>query len=214
MPEAAGLGYAMPRPSPDDILPTYERVGPTWAAERSQALFEAAWLRRFLEAAPGPRVLDLGCGSGRPIAAWLTGNGAEVTGVDGAASMCRLFAETLPARPVYHGDMRTLEIEAQFDAILAWNSFFHLPPEDQRGMFRVFARHAAPGAALMFTSGPEAGIRYGSVAGAPVYHASLDPQDVRAEMAAQGFRVLAFAPEDPECAGHTVWLARFDPIAA
>ncbi|SNS70672.1 class I SAM-dependent methyltransferase [Tropicimonas sediminicola] len=204
----------MPRPSPDDILPTYDRVGPDWAAERSQALFEAGWLRRFLDVAPGPRVLDLGCGSGRPIALWLATHGAEVTGVDGAAAMCRLFARALPDRPVHHCDMRTLALGEHFDAILAWNSFFHLPPEDQRGMFRTFAAHAVPGAALMFTSGPEAGVRYGAVAGAPVYHASLDPREFRAEMAAQGYEVLAYAPEDPDCAGHTIWLARYAPTAA
>ena len=32
-------------------------------------------------------------------------------------------------------------IRGRFDGILAWDSFFHLRPDDQRGMFRVFADH-------------------------------------------------------------------------
>src|SRR3712207_7171924 len=49
-------------------------------------------------------------------------------------------------------DMRTLRLGARFAGILAWDSFFHLRPDDQRAMFRTFRDHAAPGAALLFRS--------------------------------------------------------------
>lgn len=198
----------MPETGPEDILGTYQRVGPQWAAGRSRSLFERAWLERFLRAASGPRVLDLGCGSGQPIAAWLFEQGCEVTGVDGAASMCALFAENLPDAAIHQADMRYLSLDRRFDAILAWNSFFHLSGADQRAMFAVFEAHAAPGASLMFTSGPHAGEAIGLVAGAPVYHASLAAEDYRSLLARHGFDVLKHIAEDPDCAGHTVWLAR------
>lgn len=37
-------------------------------------------------------------------------------------------------------------------------------------MFPVFAAHAAPGAVLMFTSGPTAGEAIGEWEGEPLYH--------------------------------------------
>ena len=40
-------------------------------------------------------------------------------------------------------------------------------------MFGVFARHAAPGARLMFTSGPSEGESIGSYHGEPLYHAPV-----------------------------------------
>ncbi len=200
---------------PEDILPTYERVGPAWAAERSRTLFERPWLERMLAAAPGPRVLDLGCGTGTPIATWLDAQGAEVTGVDGAASMIAGFRTSLPHRPSHQADMRHLSLGRRFDAILGWNSFFHLCPADQRRMFAVFAAHAAPRAIVMLTTGPSASERIGRVVDAPVYHASLAPDDYRRLFATHGFSELAFAPEDPECRGHTIWMARYDgPTAA
>ncbi|WP_093164274.1 SAM-dependent methyltransferase [Aliiruegeria lutimaris] len=197
------------RPSAEEILATYAAVGPQWAAERSQALFERGWLQRFVEVAPGREVLDIGCGAGQPIATWLEGAGMRVTGVDGAAAQCALFARNLPARPVHHCDMRAMALGHRFDGLIAWDSFFHLTPDAQRGMFPVFANHARPGAALLFTSGPSASIAYGSVAGEPVYHASLAPEEYRALLNAAGFAVLDFVPEDPDCDKHTVWLARF-----
>ena len=196
---------------PEDILPTYDAVGPHWArVERDTSLFERAHLERMLDAAPGRGVLDLGCGSGRPVAHWLAGTGARVTGVDGAASMIALFRRSVPDARAVHADMRGLALGERFDAILAFDSFFHLCPDDQRAMFATFAAHAAPGAALMFTAGPAASVRVGQVAGRRVYHASLDPEEYRHLMRAAGFRPVSYHPEDPACRGRTVWHAVFD----
>ncbi|EXI77463.1 MAG: hypothetical protein AW10_03817 [Candidatus Accumulibacter appositus] len=55
-----------------------------------------------------------------------------------------------------------------FLALVAWDSFFHLSHDDQRRMFPSFARHAAPGALLLFTSGPAHGESIGSSRGEPL----------------------------------------------
>jgi hypothetical protein len=60
----------------------------------------------------------------------------------------------------------------------------------------------------MFTSGPDAGTAMGEFGGDPLHHASLSPDAYRRLLAAEGFDVLDFAPEDPDCGGHSVWLAR------
>jgi hypothetical protein len=104
--------------------------------------------------------------------------------------------------------MRTLDLREQFDAILAWNSFFHLNLRDQRRVLSVFKRHAAPRAALMFTSGDARGERIGSYHGEPLFHASFSAREYRALLKSKGFRVTDHVANDPECGGHTVWLAR------
>lgn len=194
---------------PEDILPTYNSVATTWNAQRNQSLFERKWLDRMLNFAPGKTVLDLGCGSGRPISSYLVDRRADLTGLDGAAEMIALFQKNVPSARAILADMRGLDLGETFDAILAWNSFFHLSPDDQRGMFATFARHANPGAALMFTSGHEKGERIGHVADQTVYHASLAPAEYEALLNVNGFEVKHFRPEDPECASHTIWLAQF-----
>lgn len=193
---------------PEDILPTYEAKADAWSRLRSERLFERGWLDLALAGAPGRRVLDLGCGTGKPVAAHLVAEGAKVTGVDGAAAMIRHFRRNLPEARAVVADMRRLALGEAFDMIVAWDSFFHLAPDDQRGMFPVFAAHAAAGATLLFTSGWEEGEAIGAVDGAPVYHASLAPAEYCALLAAAGFEPLRFVREDPDCGGHTVWLAR------
>ena len=75
-------------------------------------------------------------------------------------------------------------------------------------MFPIFRKHAAPEAALMFTSGPSHGEAIGSFQGEALYHASLAPEEYERLLAANGFDVVDHVAEDQSCGGHTVWLAR------
>jgi hypothetical protein len=61
---------------------------------------------------------------------------------------------------------------------------------------------------LLFTSGPAHGEAIGSFGGEALYHASLDEAEYRALLDANGFDVVDHRIEDPECGGHTVWLAQ------
>lgn len=104
--------------------------------------------------------------------------------------------------------MRTLALGRCFGGLLAWDSFFHLCHADQRPMFPIFRAHAAPRAALMFTSGSAHGVAIGSYRGEPLFHASLDAAEYRALLEANGFDVVAHMVDDPACGRHTIWLAQ------
>lgn len=193
----------------DAIVGLYRRHGPAWARDRGTALMEGAWLGRFAAVLPTrANILDIGCGSGMPIAGHLLALGHEVTGIDTSAPLLAICRQRFPDQAWLARDMRGMALGARFDGLLAWDSFFHLDHDDQRAMFPVFAAHAAPGAALMFTSGPAHGIAIGTLGGEPLFHASLDPGEYRALLAANGFSVLRHVAADPACGGHTVWLAR------
>jgi SAM-dependent methyltransferase len=193
----------------DRIIDLYQRHTQAWDEARSRNLFERAWLDRFAALLPpGGPVLDIGCGSGEPIAHHLIENGYALTGVDAAPAMIGLCRSRFPSGTWLVADMRKLALGRRFDGLLAWDSFFHLRPEDQRAMFPIFAAHAAPKAALMFTSGPSFGEAIGTFEGEPLYHGSLDPAEYRALLDAQKFEVVAHVAEDASCGGHTIWLAR------
>ena len=192
------------------VIGLYRRHGLAWAHDRrAEPFFEGGWLDRFMALLPdNPAVLDLGCGFGKPIAAYLVAHGCTVTGVDTAPDLLGLARADFPDHDWQCTDMRALSLDRVFNGILAWDSFFHLAPEDQRRMFAVFRPHAAPAAALMFTSGPAAGEAVGAYGGEPLYHASLDPAEYRALLGANGFIVQAHAAQDAACGGRTVWLAQ------
>ena len=193
----------------DNIVDLYQRHALTWANDRGKSLFEVPWLDRFLGLLPRSAVIvDIGCGSGEPLARYFIGKGYDVTGVDSSPALIDLFKSHFPDARWNVADMRTLSLKQSYDGILAWDSFFHLCPEDQRRMFPIFRQHAAPNAALMFTSGPSYGEAIGTYRGEPLYHASLDQAEYRSLLKDNGFKVVDHVVEDPKCGGHTIWLAQ------
>jgi SAM-dependent methyltransferase len=192
------------------IISLYQRKASDWIDGRARTkLMEKPWLDRFRALLPpAAPILDIGCGSAVPMAAYLIEAGHPVVGVDSSPAMIDASRERFAAQEWIVADMRTLALRRKFSGLLAWDSFFHLCPDDQRAMFPVFAAHAAPGAGLMFTSGPRHGEAIGDFGGEPLYHASLDAAEYRSLLDRNGFRVVSHVVEDPDCGGHTIWLAQ------
>lgn len=150
----------------------------------------------------------MGCGFGLPIAGVLIQHHFRVTGIDSALAMLELAQARFPQHSWQQADMRSLNLVQQFDGILAWDSFFHLTHQDQREMFGIFQQHAKTGTVLMFSSGPEHGEAIGEFGGGLLYHASLAPAEYEQLLYQHGFQLVELRIDDPECAGHTVWLAQ------
>jgi SAM-dependent methyltransferase len=193
----------------DRVGAIYEAVAAEYDHARNRVLVERPYLERVLASlAPASEVLDLGCGAGEPIAGFFAAAGHRVTGVDIAEAMVALCRARFPDGDWIRQDMRALNLKKSFAAIIAWDSFFHLPPADQRAMFPVLARHAAPGALLLFTSGTEEGIAMGQMFGHELFHASLATAEYERLLNEHGFAVSLHRTSDPECGDHTVWLAQ------
>jgi SAM-dependent methyltransferase len=196
------------------IIELYERHAGNWDADRNRYIEpwnDKPWHDRFAAALTegDTTVLDLGCGSGSPVGVFLTERGFCLTGVDSSPTLISLCRERLPNHEWLVEDMRRLELRRKFDGILAWDSFFHLTPDDQRRMFDVFARHAAPSAVLMFNSGPVFGESIGAYRGDPLYHASLNSDEYTALLNSIGFEIVDHVTEDWQTGGgRTVWLTR------
>ncbi|SFK45465.1 class I SAM-dependent DNA methyltransferase [Methylocapsa palsarum] len=203
------ISAAHGQPDSQKIIGLYDRHARAFDRERNRSLFERPWLDRFLRLLPaGGSILDLGCGVGEPIGRYFIESGREVVGVDSSPAMIAVCKNRFPRGTFVEADMRTLSYPRSFSGIIASDSFFHLTPADQRKMFGVFRQHADKGAALIFTSGPAYGVSMGEYHGEPLYHASLDVAEYHALLDQNGFQVVSFALEDPDCGGHTIWLAK------
>ena len=138
----------------DRIIGHYEHHARDWDADRNRYVgpwIDKLWHDRFVAELPsGATVLDLGSGSGSPVARYKTEHGLQVTGVDSSPTLISLCRQRLPTHEWLVSDMRSLQLSRRFDGVLVWDRFFHLTHDDQRRMFNVFARHAAPSAVLMF----------------------------------------------------------------
>ena len=89
--------------------------------------------------APGARILDLGCGTGR-IANPLAAEGYAVVAVDNSESM---LARVVGAEIVL-ADVQTLNLGRQFDVVLALSHLINDPDRSRRSnLLRVCRKHLA-----------------------------------------------------------------------
>jgi len=196
-----------------EVAAQYEEIADWFDANRNKSLFEKPYLDRIVAGAPGKNLLDLGCGTGEPMAAFFIAQGFQVTGMDIAPRMVEMAQSRFPAHKFSVGDMRHADFGGKhdvikYDVILAWDSFFHLTGDDQRAMFPKFGRHATPKAMLLFNTGPGEGTAYGVMEGHDIHHASLSAAEYKTLLENAGFQVIVHTVEDPACGGRTVWLAQ------
>ncbi|MCS6626312.1 class I SAM-dependent methyltransferase [Roseibacterium beibuensis] len=194
------------------IIGLYSRHADDWARMRDGPLnaHERAHLERFAAALPEKaEVLDLGCGSGRPIAEGLIGQGFRLTGVDASPGLIARCRAAFPEHEWRVADMRGLDLDRPFDGVLAWFSSFHLTAEAQAAMAAVYARHLRPRGVLMFIGGPRRGVAMGTWMDQPLYHASLEPSEYRAGLERAGLIDIEEAALKPgEDDSVRVWTAR------
>jgi ubiquinone/menaquinone biosynthesis C-methylase UbiE len=108
--------------SPDQTIELYERYAREWDSDRNGVPWnDELWHNRFVRLLKeGSNVLDLGCGSGIPVAQNLVQHKLHVTGVDTSPTMISLCRERLPDQEWIVGDMRKVSFAKTFDGILGW----------------------------------------------------------------------------------------------
>jgi SAM-dependent methyltransferase len=110
------------------IISLYQRHAVEWDKERGSSLLEKAWLDRLLTLLPlRASILDIGCGSGEPIARYFIEKGCRVTGIDSSSALIDMCENRFPDQVWFVADMRTLSMDRPFDGILAWDSLFQCP---------------------------------------------------------------------------------------
>jgi ubiquinone/menaquinone biosynthesis C-methylase UbiE len=99
----------------------------------------------------GARVLDVGCGAGEPVARELA-HRFSVTGVDISGTMVALARANVPQATFIRGDIMSVDFaDSYLDAVVAFYSLFHLPPDEHKELFRRIHRWLKPGGFLLAT---------------------------------------------------------------
>lgn len=183
-------------PAISDVRPrklnrdSYNAIAKHWDAARS-GLFphEPSFLQRLTaDLCPPARILDLGCGTGRPIAEFLLQQGFSVTGVDQAENLLALAKERLPEGRWLLTQMERFEPDEDYDGAVIWDSLFHIPREQHEPILRKVVRSLRPRARLMLTVGGSAHPPFtDSMYGESFFYDSHAPEAVVSLLKSMGF---------------------------
>lgn len=136
----------------------YDAASARYDQEYNGATKYQAWLSELREAIPaGGTVLDLGCGSGLPVALNLTEAGFDVTGVDISDVQISRARELVPRAKFIRADVTTVDFSPQsFDAVVSFYALIHIPVKEQLPLLASIATWLRPGALFVATTGHQA----------------------------------------------------------
>lgn len=110
-----------------------------------------SWAREHLAAKA--RIIDIGCGSGVPVAQALASEGYEVFGIDVSPSLAEAFERNLPGYPVRCEAVQETDFFGlSFDAAVAIGLLFLLDPDDQKRLITKVAGALRPRGRFLFSA--------------------------------------------------------------
>lgn len=187
----------------------YDAIAEAWHA--SQRSFAA---RKYVDLILnklrlGSKVLDLGCGTGVPIARYLIENGFRVVGVDESAKMLEIARRVVPEAQLIQADMRELDLTERFDAVIAWDSVFHVDRVNHRAIFQRIRNLLEPAGWLLLSAGGSSHEGFTSeMFGHTFFYSGYDPEELVALLSAEGFEIDLCEEDDPSSHGHVAVIAR------
>lgn len=131
----------------------WEAVADQFVAARSNigAALVRSWARKRLP--PAAEIVDVGCGSGVPIAQTLVDAGHSVAGIDASPTLLAAFRRRFPDAPAAcEAAQDSRFFDRQFDGAVAVGLLFLLSPDDQRRTLARIAAALRPGGRLLFSA--------------------------------------------------------------
>ena len=165
---------------------------------------------------PHSKVLDLGCGTGSPIARYIIDRGFHVVGVDQSHKMLAIAKRIIPEAELIHADMVDVRLTEKFGAAIVWDSAFHVRREHHAAIYRAVAEALEPGGRVLLSVGGEGAESVDStfpgltsqMYGTTFFYDAYEPQLARQLVERAGFEIEMWELDDPSSHGHIAVIAR------
>src|SRR6185295_16928052 len=125
-----------------------------------------------------------------------------------SARMLALAREAFSNAILIQADVRTADVPGPFDAIIAWDSIFHIPRTDHKAIFERFRAWLRPGGRMLLSLGGSAAEDFTSeMLGETFYYSGHEPSEALNMLKQVGFEVEHWEVDDPASRGHIAILA-------
>lgn len=169
----------------------YDRIAVSYSEDREK--FDN-WneLNDFCSVLPNSaRILDVGCGTGIPIAKYLVENNYSLVGIDLSLEMIAVAKQNVPQVEFHQMNMIDLDFPAaSFDGLVACYSVFHIQRELHRKIFEGFYNVLKSGGHILVSIGSSDWEGTEEYYGVEMYWSHYAPERTATIIAECGFEVI------------------------
>jgi len=139
------------------------------------------------------KILDAGCGTGYPIAQYLSSEGFTVVGIDISENMI-MQAEKLQLKNAsfFREEFLSYDSTEKFDGIIAFDSLWHIEEEKQACIYKKAAQLLGENGYFVFTHGITKGTVTGEMFSHKFVYSALDKDEVKMLLYQNGFTVTSW----------------------
>lgn len=171
----------------------YNRIAHAWGSARSGFFGrERGYLDAVLSVVPkGSTMLDLGCGTGRPMAEYVIAQGHHVVGVDQSEEMLGIVRRSFPHETWVLSPMEAYDSQlVDYQGALIWDSLFHVRRTEHEPIMRRVISGLPAGGRVMLTVGGSAHPAFTDfMYGQEFYYDSNTPEEAEAILLRLGCRL-------------------------
>jgi len=169
---------------------SYNKIIDKWADSRNKSFPNKFIIDFSLKLKPNGKILDIGCGTGFPIAKYFSDNGFSIIGIDISENMIKKAIEqNIKNAAFYLCDFFEYKPFEKYDGIIAYDSFFHFPKEKQKEIYKIISDWIHIGGYLLFTHGNEDSEINGNMFEETFYYSSLNTNEVHKLLLENGFEI-------------------------
>ena len=157
---------------------SYNNIVNEWSSYRNKTINTC--IKEFSELLPkNSSILDIGCGTGQPIAEYLSNQGFKVTGIDISEKMIEEANKlNLVNATFIEKDILEFESEVKFDGIIAFDSTFHIEESKQKEVIKVISNLLKEDGYFIFTHGLEKGTVKGTMFDNEFIYSALSKEEL------------------------------------
>lgn len=133
------------------IKNSYNKIADVWHKEREWYIEQPAIDEAIIHLKPGSKILDVGCGSGKPIAEYLLNKGYDVYGLDISEKLIKYAEQIIPKEKLFICDICDFTTDIKFDAIICWFTLFHIHADNHLDVLKKFHSLLKPKGILLIT---------------------------------------------------------------
>lgn len=168
----------------------YDRIPRRYLVEREK-IDNWKEIEAFCSKLPSnAKILDVGCGTGVPIARYLIDRGFEMVGIDLSNEMVSIAQRKVPGGRFLQMNMTDMEFPSEsFDGLISCYAVFHVPRNKHAAIFQSFYKILKPDGFMLASVGASEWEEVEEYYGVDMFWSHFDPTTTQSLITEAGFDI-------------------------